>query len=413
MIGVLGLTLWGTALAQDVCPERLDAAGFKARVEAVREPVAFADPEAQRLIREIEALVPDCLAGPVETEDLAALWLARGAFEILRPGGDLEKADTRLTWAYVVGSSWAYDDIYGPQVLDRFETIASQLLPKGTLDLSFPEGVRPSAIYLNGDLMNRTGPILMSAGMHLVQWQVGDQWTAQLVPLRENSRLTVGGGLPTEAAMQQKQSGAFVAYDKKKDRNRGLSLTGLAGYGGTRNWVNDGTMGYVGLALAPVFRAEVSVLALDFLRVRVVGGWTPGVMTDQAPLFTRAGLLVGLHLGTPSASMDAQLGVAAAVLPVVVPAGSDAPEFEATRGLGPQARFDVSTGPVMVNLVGTWYLDAFGVDLGVNSELRSLARAGILPLVGVNVAWLNTPAASNARDNYLAVMLELGGQWSL
>ena len=118
-------------------------------------------------------------------------------------------------------------------------------------------------------------------------------------------------------------------------------------------------------------------------------------------------------MGTPSASMDAQLGVAAAVLPVVVPAGSDAPEFEATRGLGPQARFDVSTGPVMVNLVGTWYLDAFGVDLGVNSELRSLARAGIMPLVGVNVAWLNTPAASNARDNYLAVMLELGGQWSL
>ena len=139
MIGVwLALASSPVVHAQSICPERVDAEGFRARVDAVREPVAFAEERAHQLIRDVEALVPDCLTGPVDTADLAALWLARGAFELLKEDGDPFIAETRLTWAYVVGSSWAYDDIYGPQVLDVFEEVASQLLPKGTLDLSFP-----------------------------------------------------------------------------------------------------------------------------------------------------------------------------------------------------------------------------------------------------------------------------------
>jgi hypothetical protein len=400
----------GAALAQDACDVVVDAEGFKVRVQAVREPVAFAEDSAHELIRGVEALVPDCLDGPVETSDLAALWLARGAYEILRPGGDLAVAEIRLTWAYVVGSSWAYDDIYGPQVLEGFEAVSSQLLPKGTLDVSFPPDVRPTEVYLNGDKLDRIGPLVMPAGMHLLQWKVGEDWRSTLVPLRENSRITVGGGPPTEAATQQKKSSAYVAYDRKKDRESGVSVAGFAGYGGTQNWVNDGTTGYVGLTLAPAIRLEVKALAVDVLRVRLVGGWTPGVMAGQAPVMTRAGLLVGVHLGT-STGVDVQAGGAVAALPGVS-TGDGEPEFESSLGFGPQVRIDGFLGPAMVTVAGTWYLDAVGIDVGVNGEVRRLARGGLVPLLGLNAAWLNTPADASARDSYLALIAEVGVRWS-
>lgn len=393
------------------CAERVDAAGFKARVEGVREPVAFAEDSAHTLIRAVEALVPDCLDGPVETGDLAALWLARGAYEVLRPDGDPEVAQTRLTWAYVVGSSWAYDDIYGPQVLDRFEAVASQLLPKGTLDISFPAENPPSEVYLNGDRLERTGPLAMPAGMHLVQWKVGERWVAQLVPLRENSRITVGGGTASEADEEQKKSTAYVAYDKKKERESGLSLAAFVGYGATRNWVNDGESGFVGLTLAPGVRLEAKALAVDILRVRVVGGWSPGVMTDQAPVLTRAGLLTGVHLGS-STGVDVQVGGAVAAIPETVVGTRAAPDFTASLGFGPQVRVDGFVGAAAVTVAGAWYLDAVGLDLGVNGELRPLARGSLVPLVGVNAAWLNAPAPMDARDNFLAVQLEVGARWS-
>ncbi|GEM_PF-5591392 len=389
----------------------MDAAGFKARVDAVREPVAFAEDTAHDLIRAVEALVPDCLDGPVETEDLAALWLARGAYEILRPGGDPAIAEMRLTWAYVVGSSWAFDDIYGPQVLDRFEAVASQLLPKGTLDVSFPPEALPSEVYLNGDRLDRRGPMAMPAGMHLLQWKTGETWQSALVPLRENSRITVGGGPSNEVADEERRSSAYVAYDKKKERESGLSVAAFAGYGGTRNWVNDGTNGYVGLTMAPAVRIEVKALAVDVLRVRLVGGWTPGVMADHAPVMTRAGLLVGVHLGS-STGVDVQLGGAVAPVPRVSAGNPGEPTFGSDLGFGPQVRIDGFLGPAAVTVAGTWYLDALGIDVGVNGEVRPLARAGLIPLIGVNAAWLNTPGLTSARDNYLALVAEVGGRWS-
>ncbi len=410
-LSLLALLLSPAAQAQGQCAERVDAAGFKARVEAVREPVAFAEDTAHDLIRNVEALVPDCLDGPVETSDLAALWLARGAYEILRPGGDPAIATERLTWAYVVGSSWAYDDIYGPQVLDQFEAVASQLLPKGTMDVSFPADARPSEVYLNGDKLERTGPLPMPEGMHLLQWKTGETWQATLVPLRENSRITVGGGPPTEGAGEEKKPTAYRAYDKKKDREAGISAAAFAGYGGTRNWVNDGTSGFVGVTLAPAVRLEVKALAVDVLRLRLVGGWTPGPMADQAPVLTRAGLLVGVHLGT-STGVDVQAGGAVAAMPVVTPGTAAEPTFESDLAFGPQVRVDGFLGPAAVTVAGTWYLDAVGLDLGVNGEVRPLARGGVTPLVGMNLAWLNAPGWSAARDNYVAIVAEVGARWS-
>jgi hypothetical protein len=411
MLMLTGLALFGSGLAQAACPERVDAAGFKARVEAVREPVAFAEDSALNLIRRVEALVPECLDGPLETEDLAALWLARGAYEVLRPGGDPASAETYLTWAYVVGSSWAYDDIYGPQVLDIFEAVAAQLLPKGTLDFSFPPDAKPTLVYLNGDLLDRTGPLTMPAGMHLVQWKLGEQWVAQLVPLKENSRITVGGGPPTEGTGEQKRSTAYVAYDKKKDRKSGFSLAGFVGYGGTRNWVTDGTTGYVGVTLAPALRFEAKALAVDFLRIRLVGCWTPGLIAGQAPVMSRFAVLVGVHLGT-SSGVDVQIGGTVAPMPLVASGDGTSPEFASTLGLGPQIRIDGFLGPAAVTLAGNWYLDSFGIDLGINGELRPLERGGVIPLLGASAVWLNTPGLVDDRDNYLALVVEVGGRWS-
>jgi len=75
-------------------------------------------------------------------------------------------------------------------------------------------------------------------------------------------------------------------------------------------------------------------------------------------------------------------------------------------------RIDGFLGPAAVTVAGTWYLDALGIDVGVNGEVRPLARAGLIPLIGVNAAWLNTPGLTSARDNYLALVAEVGGRWS-
>ena len=156
---------------------------------------------------------------------------------------------------------------------------------------------------------------------------------------------------------------------------------------------------------------RVSDFAADVFRVRLSAAGTPGALADQPSVGTNLSLLVGMHLGS-STGVDLQVGAAVIPVPTVVAGGGEEPQFEAELGFGPTARLDGFVGAARVALNVAWYLDAFSVGAGVWGDVVPLERGGLLPTLGVRVDYLNAPGHVDARDQYVAVVGELGGRWS-
>ena len=189
------LPLLVSSVSAAECTERITPEAFRARVEAVREPVAFADPAAQGQIDGLLVLMERCINGPVRREDIAGLFLARGAWEILAGAESdwhLQLARDHLTWAYAVGSRDAWEPMYGPQVEEVFDEVSSQLLEKGVLDLTFRSV--PEVTVLDGEVVREQGRRFVTAGAHLVQWKDETGWHGQIVRLEPEETKSIGGG---------------------------------------------------------------------------------------------------------------------------------------------------------------------------------------------------------------------------
>ncbi|MEY3214140.1 MAG: hypothetical protein RIT28_4621, partial [Pseudomonadota bacterium] len=178
-----------TPTAQAACPSRLTAEALDARLLAAQDPVVYAEPAAEATLDELEALIRGgCIDGPAPKTTLAALFLAQGAYETLRPGGDPVAASLAYDRAAALGA--APEPAYGADVRDALAKASGPRAP-GTLDL-WPQGaVLP--IYLDGEALQSLGEHPAPSGVHLVQWTTTDGvWSGAWVELRPGEVATVG-----------------------------------------------------------------------------------------------------------------------------------------------------------------------------------------------------------------------------
>lgn len=183
------LLLLLTPTAQAACPSRLTAEALEARLLAAQDPVVYAEPAAEATLDELEALLRGgCVDGPVPKSSLAALFLAQGAYETLRPGGDPVAGS--LAYDRAAALQAAPEPAYGADVRDALAR-ASGPRATGTLDL-WPAGAT-LPIYLDGEALQSLGEHPAPSGVHLVQWTTTDgAWSGAWVELRPGERVAVG-----------------------------------------------------------------------------------------------------------------------------------------------------------------------------------------------------------------------------
>ncbi|MCB9797638.1 MAG: hypothetical protein H6741_33530 [Alphaproteobacteria bacterium] len=193
---LLSLALLMPAMAAepaDECPIQPDE--YTARVDAVRELVAFAEPSAEAELTQLELLLVACVDGPVSRDTIVRLILAQGAYEILRDGGDAARGDRYLGWAATLGGPEAWDASYGPDVEKRFNAVARKKPGLAVLDLSFADEV--TVVSVDGEVIYEYGLTQVKEGRHVVQWSTGERWFADVVEVEAGGRRLVGGGPPT------------------------------------------------------------------------------------------------------------------------------------------------------------------------------------------------------------------------
>ena len=117
----------------DDCPAHPSPERFHTRLEALVEPVAFADPAARGELDEILILLEKgCVQGPVPRDDIATVHLLRGSYAILADR-NLTEGETTLRWAAQWGPPPATS--FGPEVESRIEGMTDW--GSGELDITF------------------------------------------------------------------------------------------------------------------------------------------------------------------------------------------------------------------------------------------------------------------------------------
>jgi hypothetical protein len=407
------------------CPERITPEAFRTRIEAVREPVAFADPMAQGQIDDLLALMESCINGPVRRQDIAALFLARGAWEILagtESDWHQQLARDHLTWAYAVGSRDAWEPMYGPQVEEVFDEVSSSLLEKGVLDLTFRSV--PEVMVLDGEVVREQGRRFVTAGAHLVQWKDGQGWHGEIIRLAPEETKTIGGGRAS------REGGARGGGREKKSAYRvkwGPQPTGhvnaMARIGADLVRVGHETGALKGGHLFPGARVEGQLFVYRAVSVRVAAGMGPGAREYRPPEGREALLGVGFGQRTETLFWDFTVGgaykvVASPVSQLQWP-GDPKREGPVFRQVGvpaavvsghvarKQNRIDAHVSLARLNASG---------DLGLGLEARGrkvLGEGKTAPILGVHAGRFSRPGASKQRsDVYRFVVLEGGLTWS-
>jgi hypothetical protein len=400
------------------CTERITPEAFRTRVEAVREPVAFADPTAQGQIDNLLALMENCINGPVRREDIAGLFLARGAWEILagaQSDWHQQLARDHLTWAYAVGSRDAWEPMYGPQVEKVFDEISSQLLEKGVLDLTFR--TVPEVTVLDGVVVREQGRRFVTAGAHLVQWKDETGWHGEIIRLAPEETKTIGGGRASrEGASRGGGREKKNTYKVKWGPQPTGHVNAMGRFGADLIRVGHETGALKGGHIFPGVRAEGQLFVYRSLSIRVAAGMGPGAKEYRPPEGREALLGVGFGQRTETLFWDVTVGGAYKVVASPVSLVQwDGPVF---REVGvpaavvsghvarKQNRIDAHASMARLNSGG---------DLGLGLEARGrkvLGQGKTAPILGVHVGRFSRPGASLRSDVYRFVVLEGGLTWS-
>jgi len=403
------------------CAERITAEAFRTRVEAVREPVAFADPSAQKQLDSLLSLLNGCINGPIRREDIAAVFLARGALEILS-GADSEwhikLARDHLTWAYAVGSRDAWEPMYGPQVEEVFDEVSGQLLEKGVLDLTFRSA--PEVMVVDGDVVRDTGRRFVTAGAHVVQWKDGTGWHGEFVRLAPEETKSVGGGRSTrDTSLLGGGKEKKKAYRIKWGPQPTGHVNALGRLGADLNRVGHELGAYRGGHLFPSARAEGHLFVYRALSVRMAAGLGPGAKGDRPPSGQEALFGLGYGQQTDSLLWDFNVGGAwkAVAAPVTRKEGENVPTF---HGVGvptalvsghvaiDQIKVDVHAS--VASLGGSGFKKR---GLGLEAKGRYvLGEETWSPVVGVHAGGFMRDGTADRADVYRWIVFEGGMQWS-
>ena len=188
------LLLWLVNPVEAACVERVSADTLILQVQALIEPVAFAEDSVAAELAGLEAtLRTGCINETVPRETLGALFMAQGAYELLR-GGDPQRADALLRRAAALTA--ALEPAYGPKVEEAYRAAVNGMRGDAVLELSFPIG--PEVVVVDGEVVYDAVERRVLLGSHLVQWYSAELgWSAEWVDLNEwGERRLVGGGPP-------------------------------------------------------------------------------------------------------------------------------------------------------------------------------------------------------------------------
>ena len=196
------------ARAQE-CPERLDPDTFSARVSALKEPVAFADPSVAEEITALEGLVV-CVDGPTYPYDLQNLHQARGAFELL-VNADAAASNAALTRALSVGAT--ADPDYGPDI----EAAFTALPPPGAGQIDLQWSSDPYVLVVDGGVSYTYGEQPLGQGWHLIQWMNDEGWHSEVVMVSGTKVPKVGDGAAVAVVEPEPET---TKKDKRDKRDK-------------------------------------------------------------------------------------------------------------------------------------------------------------------------------------------------
>jgi hypothetical protein len=391
------LLSWFVASAEAACVERVTADTLTTRVQALVEPVAFAEDSVAAELDAIEAaLRAGCLEMTIPRETLGALFMAQGAYELLR-GGDPIRADAYLRRAAALTAP--IEPAYGLKVEEAYRAAINGMRGDAILELSFP--TRPEVVVVDGEVLYDAVERRVLLGAHLVQWYSADLgWSAEWVELNVwGERRLVGGGPPLpdelgplpeepDKTPRAKTPRAKTPRDpsarprRSRHRPRGLRPERGAGdhHGGSsrrrpRVYADPQRRGPPGRALC-VWAAQPRRLSdADADRLALGGPALPnelralyGLRRDK-PLSLGVGLLL---LNQPTVAFERVLLTAEGAQVAV-----EAPSFGAAPGAGP--------------------LLSVGLGGGETSLWSASAR----------VAWTSSPEAGAAASGALAAQVAL------
>lgn len=228
------LLSWFVASAEAACVERLHADALTARVQALVEPVAFAEDSVAAELLAIEAtLRAGCVEMTVPRETLGGLFMAQGAYELLR-GGDPARAEVLLRRAAALTAP--IEPAYGVKVEEAYRAAVNAMRGDAIMELSFPS--RPEVVIVDGEVVYDAVERRVLLGVHLVQWYSAELgWFAEWVEVNEwGERRIVGGGppLPDELGPTTPEKPERPEKPPKTPRSPReappLSVAGLVGY---------------------------------------------------------------------------------------------------------------------------------------------------------------------------------------
>lgn len=278
------LLLWLVNSSEAACVARTSAEALSAQVQALIEPVAFAEDTVAAELAAIEATLRlGCLEQPVSRETLGALFMAQGAYELLR-GGDPQRADALLRRAAALTTP--IEPAYGPKVEEAYRAAVNGMRGDAILELSFP--ARPEVVLVDGEVVYDAVERRVLLGSHLVQWYSAELgWSAEWVDMNEwGERRLVGGGPPLPDDLGELPSGSDKAgrtKEPKAPRDPGdaprVAVTGLMGYAlSDAPEVTSDDLRADALGFMPTFAAEAQLGALS-----VSGRYSPGASPMEIP----------------------------------------------------------------------------------------------------------------------------------
>ncbi|MCK6513992.1 hypothetical protein L6R46_02905 [Myxococcota bacterium] len=391
------LLSWFVASAEAACVERVTADTLTTRVQALVEPVAFAEDSVAAELDAIEAaLRAGCLEMTIPRDTLGALFMAQGAYELLR-GGDPVRADAYLRRAAALTAP--IEPAYGLKVEEAYRAAINGMRGDAILELSFP--TRPEVVVVDGEVIYDAVERRVLLGAHLVQWYSADLgWSAEWVELNVwGERRLVGGGpplpdelgpLPDEPDKAPRAKTPRAKPPRPERAPAPLSVTGLVGYAlSVAPEITTEDLRADALGFMPTLNAEARLGALS-VSGRLSPGASPMPMPTDSPLGGPAlpnelralyglrrdkplSLGVGLLLlNQPTVAFERVLLTAEGAQVAV-----EAPSFGAAPGAGP--------------------LLSVGLGGGESSLWSASAR----------VAWTSSPEAGAAASGALAAQVAL------
>lgn len=393
-----------TAFAADDCPTRPDPDRFHDKVEAVKERVAFAEPDLTPVLDELQLIAEKCIQGPAYTDDLAALHMARGAYALFSIA-DPVLADVYFRNAAGLTGAKANEPLYGPEVSAALLNILAEDPRMAVLDITFQW--EPVVLVLDGEVHYDYGANDISAGWHLIQWKAEDLWFSEAVQLSQGGRVHIGDGTPTP---DETAIGELVEEDTKrgggggrgKDRGKDDAsddlmvevrtgsrsgrerterpqttlppflyapvedpgeVTAFASYSLARATVAVGTNVYDGMIGTPDGRVRLRYG--NRLRVVAEVGMGAPSSTGRASLSTR-GRLYGAVAGGPSWTWQLAAGPVVGFVPSTIepPTPESEPAFSGNLAVGAGGELSVQLPIIDVHARGAWMGGALEAGVG-------------------------------------------------